>query len=150
MLSSLKVLGETMTSSYLGRTLRTSRKSCWKKRWVRRRRWRRNNLGIHWNSLSTAGRGVISREGFKQAISGTAPLPTHLLTHIQSCISKTFHYLWYLSQHTAAQHTCPVPIRVCEFEAWLADRWGLWEGWESQSLSLQEKMAALVGVPRFL
>lgn len=90
MLSSLKVFGKTMRSSYLDRTLRTSRKRCWKKRWVGRRRRRGNNLGIHWNSLSTAGRGVISSEGFKQAISGTAPLPTHLLTHIQSCISKPF------------------------------------------------------------
>lgn len=103
-----------MMSSYLDWTLLTSRKCCWKKRWVGRSR---KNLGIHWNSLSTAGRGVISREGLKQAISGAAP--PRPLACIQSCISKPFTTSDHLSQCTAAQHTCPGPIRVCEFESWL-------------------------------
>lgn len=104
-----------MMSSYLDWTLLTLRKRCWKKRWVGRSR--RKNLGIHWNSLSTAGRGVISREGLKQAISGAAP-PRPLI-QIESCISKPFSTSDHLSQCTTAQDTCPVPIRVCGFESWL-------------------------------
>lgn len=143
-----------MTSSYLDQTLLISRKRYWKRRWVegrwrRRRRRRRNNLGIHWNSLSTAGRGVISREGFKRAISGAAPLPTHPLVYTYNRVYQNLSLPPIIHLSTPQRSTL-VPIRVCGCEAWLADRWVLREGWGSQPLSLQEKMAALVGVPRFL
>lgn len=89
-----------MMSSYLAWSLLTLRKCCWKKGWVVRRR--RKNLGIHGNSLSTAGRGVISREGLKQAISG-AGSPPHVpsLTYSRVYQNLSLPLIIYLS---APQH----------------------------------------------
>lgn len=119
-----------MISSDLAWTFLTTSNQIWKNQWVARRKegtWRvLEQLKYSWK------RGHVHRERLKQAILG---LPPCSLTHIQSCIIHTLHYLC----SSIRVHHSRAQFYSFHQGFWIhglmsfADGWELWGGWESQA-----------------